>query len=279
MRSKRSTRAYGQGNGTTSRVVVAQQQQQHTGPQMTPCSAHSPFHDRLGDTPCSTPRKQIVGAKRLPCSRVVPLAASQMTPGRQCLEEVKIPPVSAATVSDTPLLCVSFWPSSTLSCCCRAAMSLKEWFSITLSKRCYQHDFCGPIDCASFQYLGDQGEICHVFRDARASASSIKETLDVRFEAVFSTTPNVKVLPTEVHGQNIDGVPSPRGHLGNTLPPSERRDLWGVGTVCLVRPYADLPTYADLPASFQYLPGEPRRYLACFQGRTREAFLQKNRSE
>ena len=38
----------------------------------------------------------------------------------------------------------------------------------------------------------------------------------------------------------------PQGNPYNTLPPSKRRDLWGVGTVYV-------HTYADLHALFHYL--------------------------
>ena len=48
---------------------------------------------------------------------------------------------------------------------------------------------------ASFLYLGNQGDMSS--GTARASAS-VKETFEIRVEPVSSTTPNVKVLPTEL---------------------------------------------------------------------------------
>ena len=47
-------------------------------------------------------------------------------------------------------------------------------------------------------------------------------------------------------GKRSIDYPAP-GNPYNTRPPSERRDIWGVGIVYLIL------RYADLPASFQYL--------------------------
>ena len=51
---------------------------------------------------------------------------------------------------------------------------------------------------ASFQYLGNKREICFEGRFPQRSYG-VKETPAVRFETrVLPTTPNVKVLPTEL---------------------------------------------------------------------------------
>ena len=56
---------------------------------------------------------------------------------------------------------------------------------------------------------------------------------NARFNVFCTTTlpRHVKVLiPTELRGERSIDYPA-QGNPCNTLPPSERRDLWGVGTV------------------------------------------------
>ena len=69
----------------------------------------------------------------------------------------------------------------------------------------------------SFHYLGNQGDVCVLFRCARASVS-VKETFEVRFETVTWTTSNVKVLPTtERRGVKDRSITLPRVILITTI--------------------------------------------------------------
>ena len=65
---------------------------------------------------------------------------------------------------------------------------------------------------APLQCLGNQGDMC--FRDARASVF-MKETFEVRFEPISSTTGTVKVMPTELEGSSKISIDCPA--QGNSL--------------------------------------------------------------